>query len=62
MLRKYSFRTALDIFAPNPGFELAFAVHINLSTLLAIAITTIATPTQPSSHTKAAILPKSLVF
>ncbi|WP_152589064.1 hypothetical protein [Nostoc sphaeroides] len=59
---KYSFRTAPDIFAPNPGFELAFAVHINLPTLLAIGITKIATPTQPSRRTKAVILPKSLVF
>ncbi|MEH2324225.1 MAG: hypothetical protein V7K32_11735 [Nostoc sp.] len=90
MLRKYSFRTVPDIFAPNPGFELAFAMLINLgtynlkntqllrvgwascppiakggqdahptrlknlfigsplSTLSAIAITTIAMPTQPS--------------
>jgi hypothetical protein len=62
VLGKYTFRTAPNIFAPNPGFELAFAMRTNLSTLLAIGITTIATPTQPSRHTKAAILPKSLVF
>ncbi len=30
--KKYSFKTVPDIFASSPGFELAFAMNINLPT------------------------------
>jgi hypothetical protein len=68
VLRKYSFRTVPDIFASSPGFELAFAMHTNLSTLSVTRTTdflwsiTAATPSEPSRDAKAAILPKFLVF
>ncbi|MFN6500195.1 MAG: hypothetical protein RMX65_024815 [Nostoc sp. DedQUE01] len=39
MSKKYNFRTVPDILASSPGFELAFAMNINLPTLFVITIT-----------------------